>query len=255
MPTLPASLFLDALSPARRQALESRCVEVDLPIKKVLYEPEGTPRYAYFLTSGIASVVTATGDGDTAEVGLIGNEGVVGSFHLLGPAKVSTKCYIQLAATALRMPFLELVSAFRRDEEIRDRLLEFVQEQALILSHIAGCNQLHGSQERLSRWLLMTQDQTQSDVLDFTQEFLAMMLGVRRPTVTVLAGGLQRSGLIEYERGKVRIVNRQKLEVMACDCYRVAKELYTNLYSQTSPGIASESAKVREIRVSRPSAM
>ncbi len=195
----------------------------------------------------------ATGNGDTAEVGLIGKEGVVGSFHLLGPAKVSTTCYIQLAGTALRMPFPELVSAFRRDEEIRYRLLEFVQEQALILTHIAGCNRLHENEERLSRWLLMSQDRTGSDVLDFTQDFLAMMLGVRRPTVTVIAGALQRSGLIEYERGKVRIINRKNLEAAACDCYRVTKELHTNLYSEALPGIAAESAKVREILVSRAS--
>ena len=172
-------------------------------------------------------------DGSTAEVGLIGNEGVVGSFHILGPAPDSTRCFIQLEATAWRIPFTNLLAAFRTNEEIRDRLLEFVQEQAISLSQLAGCNRLHESEERLARWLLMAQDRTQSDLLDFTQEFLGMMLGARRTTVTLIAGVLQRSGLIEYQRGKVRILSRENLEAAACDCYQVTKQLYRGLYSKS----------------------
>ena len=126
-------------------------------------------------------------------------------------------------------------------------MLEFVLEQAESLSHIAGFNRLHENEERLSRWLLMAQDRTQSDVLDFTQEFLATMLGARRPTVTVIAGVLQRSGLIEHQRGKVRIIDRENLEGAACDCYKVMKELYTNLYRKGLPGSAEGGAKMREI--------
>jgi len=157
--------------------LLSHCVEVDLPLRKSLYEAENTPHYDYFMTSGIASIVTAMAHGGTAEVGLIGRERVVGSFHLLGPAKISTSGFIQLTATALRIPFADLLNAFRTNEEIRSRVLEFVQEQAVSLSQIAGCHRLHEAEERLSRWLLMAQDRTQSDVLNFTQEFLGMMLG------------------------------------------------------------------------------
>ena len=231
-----SNLFLDALSAISRNSLLTHCVEVELPLKKSLYEAESTPRYGYFLTSGIASVVTVMENGGTAEVGLIGREGVVGSIHVLGPAKVSTNCFIQVSATALRLPFPELVKAFRNNEEIRDRMLEYVQEQALSLSQFAGCNRLHDSEERLSRWLLMAQDRTQSDVIELTQEFLAMMLGARRTTVTVIAGALQRSGLIEYQRGRVKIINREHLEAAACDCYQVVKELYDNLYQGPLPG-------------------
>ena len=228
------NLFLDSLSAESRELLMRQCTELDLPLKKSLYEAENTPRYAYFLTSGIASVVTAMEEGSTAEVGLIGREGVVGSFHLLGPAKVHTS-FIQLEATALRMPFSGLMRAFRSNEEIRDRTLEFVQEQAVSLSLLAGCNRLHESEERLARWLLMAQDRTGTDVLDFTQEFLGMMLGARRTTVTVIAGVLQRSGLIEYRRGKVTILDQESLEAAACDCYKLTKDLYTGLYSQALP--------------------
>jgi CRP-like cAMP-binding protein len=237
---LSGNLLLDALSPACREALLTHCVEVDLPLRKSLYEAGDTPRYAYFITSGIASVVASMEDGSTAEVGLIGREGLVGSFHLLGPAPVSTTCFIQLNATALRIPYSEMIGAFRANEEIRDRVLEFVQEQAVSLSQLAGCNRLHENEERLSRWLLMAQDRTQSDVLLFTQEFLAMMLGARRTTVTVIAGILQRSGLIEYQRGRVKIINRDNLEAAACDCYQITKELYAGLYRKPLPQTAGK---------------
>ena len=232
-----ANLLLSSLSSECRESLVSRCVEVDLPLRKSLYEAGETPRYAYFITSGIASVVASMEDGSTAEVGLIGREGLVGSFHLLGPAPVSTSCFIQLTATALRIPYSELASIFRSSEETRYRVLEFAQEQAVSLSQLAGCNRLHENEERLARWLLMAQDRTQSDVLHFTQEFLAMMLGARRTTVTVIAGVLQRSGLIEYERGKVRIISRENLEAAACDCYQITKALYAGLYSKPVPGL------------------
>jgi CRP-like cAMP-binding protein len=226
------NLFLSSLSPPSRELLIAASTSVQLPLKAPLYEAEQTPAYAYFLTSGIASVVTAMPDGGTAEVGLIGSEGLVGSFHLLGPAPVSTDCFIQLEATALRIPLRHLQKAFRSSEEIRDRVLEFVQSQALSLGQLAGCHRLHEAEERLARWLLMAQDRVQSDNLYFTQEFLAMMLGSRRTTVTVVAGELQRRGLIEYRRGHVKIMDRKALEAAACDCYQIIKQLYVDLYKQ-----------------------
>ena len=118
---------------------------------------------------------------------MIGREGIVGSFHLLGSAPVSTESFMQLAGSGLQIPLIELQKAFRSSEEIRGLILEFVQEQALTVSQIAGCNRLHEADERLARWLLMASDRTQSDILNFTQEFLAMMLGAQRTTVTSVA--------------------------------------------------------------------
>jgi CRP-like cAMP-binding protein len=206
----------------------------------MLYEPGIVPMYAYFMTSGIASVVAMMENGGMAEVGLIGREGVVGSFHLLGPAKVSTSCFIQLEATALRIRFTDLVSFFRTNEEVRERLLEFVQEQAVSLSQLAGCNRLHDNEKRLARWLLMAQDRTQTETLNFTQEFLAMMLGSRRTTVTLIAGVLQKQCLIMYRRGRVKILKRAELEAASCDCYQITKELYASLYSR--PVVMGEQA-------------
>jgi len=229
------NLFLSSLSSSAFDRLISASTEVELPLKTPLYEAEATPTHAYFITSGIASIVTAMPDGGTAEVGLIGHEGLVGSFHLLGPAQVTTDCFIQLEATALRIPLRHLQEAFRSSEEIRDRVLEFVQIQALSLGQLAGCHRLHEAEERLARWLLMAQDRVRSDELNFTQEFLAMMLGSRRTTVTVVAGDLQDKGLIDYRRGRVRILNRKALEAVACDCYPIIKRLYVNLYKSEVP--------------------
>jgi len=226
--------FLMTLSPSARELLVASSTAVDLPLRTVLYEAEQPMTYAYFMTSGIASIVTAMHDGGTAEVGLIGNEGLVGTFHLLGPAPVSTDCFIQLEGTALRIPFRQLQKAFRSSEEIRDRILEFVQSQAISLGQLAGCHRLHGAEERLARWLLMAQDRVQSPDLRFTQEFLAMMLGARRTTVTEVAGELQREGLIEYSRGRVQILNRENLEAVACRCYKILKQLYVELYSESA---------------------
>jgi len=152
--------------------------------------------------------------------------------HLLGPASLPTDCMIQLEASALRISLSDLKAVFNSSDEIRERILEMAQEQALSMSQISACNRLHEAEERLARWLLMAQDRTQVEVMGFTQEFLAEMLGSQRTTVTVIAGALQRSGLIEYSRGHVRILNREELESAACDCYRVCRNLQVNLYGK-----------------------
>ena len=233
MNILNRNRLLSSLSLPSRNLLLGGAAHVNLPIRTSLYEAEVRPSHVYFMTSGMASIVTSMQDGGTAEVGVIGNEGVVGSIFLLGGAKVSTSSFIQLAGSAYKVPFEHAIKVFRSSEEVRDRVLEFVQEQSVTVSQIAGCNRLHEAEERLARWLLMAQDRAQSDILDFTHEFLAMMLGAQRTTVTLIAGSLQRANLIEHSRGRVKILSRENLEMAACDCYRITKELYDNLYKQS----------------------
>jgi CRP-like cAMP-binding protein len=225
------NLFLASISSRSRDSLLARSTSVPLPLKKALYEPDRVPDFAYFLTSGIASVVMTMAQGESAEVAVIGSEGIVGSIHVLGSVPDQTRCFIQLTGTGLRIPLADLREAFRTSEEVRDRVLEFVQHQALSVSQIAGCNRLHGAEERLARWLLMFRDRVDTDTLQLTQEFLAEMLGSQRTTVTMVAGALQRSGLIEYRRGHVRIVSRENLEEAACDCYQVLRKLFASLYN------------------------
>ena len=226
------NLLLASLSEVNRNLLLSQCVEVTLPQRTPMHLAEEPPEYAYFLSSGFASVVASDKAGATAEVGMVGREGVIGGFHLLGPALTPTECFLQLDATAHRMSFAALRRTFQSSPEIHARILEFVQSQGLTLGQIAGCHRFHEAEERLSRWLLMAQDRTQSDVLQLTQEFLGMMLGARRTTVTMIAGAMQRSGLIEHHRGTVKILNRENLVAAACDCYPVVKSLYDGLYQR-----------------------
>lgn len=230
------NLLLASLSAESRELIYSQSTPVTLPLRSVLCPANSVPAEAYFVTSGLASIVGSTSDGETAEVGIVGREGLVGATHLLGPAVAPTDCFIQLSGSALKIAYPKLQQLFLTSEEIRARILEFVQEKIFSLSQLATCNRLHNAEERLARWLLMVDDCIQSDTIDLTQEFLAQMLGAQRTTVTMVAGTLQRAGLIEYKRGTLHIVNRTQLEAAACDCYGVIKKLYSNLYKkQLSP--------------------
>ncbi|HEY4009816.1 MAG TPA: Crp/Fnr family transcriptional regulator [Acidobacteriaceae bacterium] len=217
--------FLSSLSAESQNLLLSKCTPVPLPAKAVLYRAEEIVEHAYFLTSGLASVVSEMVDGGAVEVGMHGHEGVAGGLQVLGTKRSPVQCLMQVGGDGLRIPMRDLRSAVRASEEIRDALLEFVQTETLILTQVAACHRLHDAEERLARWLLMAQDRTGTEVLDLTQEFLAEMLGSRRATVTVIAGTLQRSGLIDYHRGQVTILDRSQMEEAACDCYRIIRNL------------------------------
>lgn len=228
--------LLTALSVESRARLLAYCTPVSLQLRSSLSRPEEIPRYGYFMLSAMTSLVTTMEDGTVAEVNVIGSEGLVNSLQLLGPTPSPIDTFVQLEGEALRIPFNELRRAFRDTEEVRDRILEFVQQQAMITAQIAGCNRLHDAEERLARWLLMAHDRAGSSELEFTQEFIAMMLGARRTTVTLIAGTLQRAGLIEYHRGNVKILDRERLEAAACNCYRITQCLHAGLYTTPWPG-------------------
>jgi CRP-like cAMP-binding protein len=230
MDALKTNRLLASLSGNAHDLLVNPLTPLDLPLKKSLFRSEETPPYVYFLTSGLASIVSSTLDGQSAEVGVVGFEGMIGGLHMLGPAKVPTDSFMQLGGTGIRVPFADAKIAFHESAEIRDRVLEFYQEQSVVVTQLAACNRLHSAEERLARWLLMAQDCTDSDQLPFTQEFLAMMLGSRRTTVTLVAGALQRADLITYSRGAVTVLSRDRLESAACDCYGIIKRLRQNLY-------------------------
>jgi len=224
--------LLETLSPVSQRQVMALCTPVALPVRMSLYQPGQTLPYAYFLTSGIASVVTSTEEGQSTEVAMIGREGVVGGLHLLGPGKVSTVCFMQAEGSALRIDFPRLQEIFLESAEVRARVLEFVQEQAITVAQIAGCHRLHSAEQRLALWLLMAADRLGSDTLNFTQEFLAEMMGTRRTTVTAVATSLQRQGLIQYQRGRITLLSRPRLETAACYCYQVTKGLYAQLYRE-----------------------
>jgi CRP-like cAMP-binding protein len=242
------NLLIDSLSPPTRAAVIEKCKRVELPMRAILYEQDDMPRYGYFLHSGVASVVLNLAEGGSAEVGLIGCEGVVGAMHILGPSPGPSQCFMQMPGNGLRMKLDDMQTFFQDSEEFRGRLLEFVQQQTVTLAQLAACNKLHNAEERLARWLLMARDREGHDPMPMTQEFLALMLGTRRTTVTLVAGQLQRAGLIEYTRGKVTILDRGRLEAAACDCYRITKQALDKLYNNVRPGRQIEPQQPAAIR-------
>ncbi len=225
------NLLLASLSPTYRAFLVSHMRPVTLGAREVLYEPDETPRFAHFVTSGIASIVGMMASGASAEVGIWGKEGLVECFHLLGHARIPTRCFMQIEGTALRMPFNDLQKEFHENQELRESVLQTVQSQGAILGQLAACNRLHEAEERLARWFLMVRDRIETDSFYLTQEFLAAMLGSRRTTVTAAAGTLQRKGLIRYTRGRIHIMDPVGLEREACECYATVREIYQNFYS------------------------
>ena len=224
--------MLDALSQSSRDSLLAVSQHLELPIRTSLQSQEEVPRYAYFITSGVASVVVTLAEGGTAETALIGREGFTGSTSLLGSLLPPTECFMQVTGGAYRLPMKTLKESFLHSEEIRTRVLEFVQQQSMTTSQLAGCNKLHDAEARLARWLLMVQDRTQASSFMLTQEFLSEMLGTRRTTVALVAGTLRRGAFIEYSRGKVTIKSCDDLQTVACDCYGVTLRLLNDLYPQ-----------------------
>lgn len=225
-----SNLLLLSLSPKYRAYLLSHMRPVSLAAREVLYEPDEAPKFAHFLTGGIASIVGTMSSGASAEVGIWGKEGLVECFHLLGSARIPTRCFMQVEGSALRLPFKDLQSEFHENHELRETILQGVQSQGAILGQLAACNRLHEAEERLARWFLMVRDRIEKDTFYLTQEFLAVMLGSRRTTVTAAAGALQRKGLIRYSRGRIHIVDPDGLQREACECYTTVREIYQNFY-------------------------
>jgi CRP-like cAMP-binding protein len=225
MSQAPVNLLLSRLPDAERKTILPMLKAVVLPLRHVLYEPEQEPPYIHFLTAGMASIVTNMEDGVVSEGGLVGQEGIPESLHLLGPGLVQTRCFMQIAGTGLRMRFHDFEEQLLHLPALRSQVLAFIQYQYLILGQVAACNRLHEVEGRLARWLLMVDDRTHEDQLPLTHEFLAQMLGTRRTTVTHVAGTLQSQSIIDYSRGHVRILDRDKLKALACECYQITDSI------------------------------
>jgi CRP-like cAMP-binding protein len=202
-------------------ALFSKLEYIQLPVRSVLNEATETIKYAYFINDGLASVLSMIMDGRSVEVGLCGNEGFVGLPLVAGYKTSHTRIIMQVGGSAYRIKAKDLTAALKDCSELATSLNRYSQKLALQASQVAACNRLHEIEERLARWLVMSQDRLGGNMVPLTQEFLAHMLGTRRASVTVAAGMLQKAGLISYQRGALKIESRAKLEAAACECYRV----------------------------------
>jgi CRP-like cAMP-binding protein len=195
-----------------------------------IYEPDTPISHAYFPISGVVSLVSEMREG-TVEVGTIGREGMTGLPLVLHATSMPSRAFVQVPGHAYRMRGEDLVTAMRVSPRIERMLYRYILALFDQAAQHAACNRLHALEERCARWLLMTHDRVDGDVLPLKQQFLAEMLGVHRPAVTIAAGALQKAGVIRYTRGKVTVLDRAALEAAACGCYAIisrrAEELLT----------------------------
>ncbi|MGB6482697.1 MAG: Crp/Fnr family transcriptional regulator [Candidatus Acidiferrales bacterium] len=197
---------------------------IDLPSHLSLHEPTQKIEFVYFPNRGMVSQVVVTKDGQTVEVGVVGNEGYVGAGLAVVLGRSSVREIIQIAGDGFRMMGNALERILRLAPQLQAILNRHTGLQGMQVAQTAACNRLHDIEQRLSRWLLMTQDRVDSGVLPITHDFIATMMGTDRPTVSLSAAVLQKKGIIEYVRGAVKIVNRRKLEKSACECYSVIQQ-------------------------------
>ncbi len=202
---------------------------VAFALGEVVYESGGQMNYIYFPTTVIISLLYMMENGSSAEMGITGNEGVVGVALFMGGNTVPNRAVVQSAGAALRMKTKALQAEFARGGPFQRLLLRYTQALMTQMSQTAVCNRLHTVEQQLCRWLLLSRDRLNTDELVMTQELIANMLGVRREGVTAAAGRLQAQGLISYVRGRINILDRRGLETAVCECYGVVKGEYDRL--------------------------
>src|SRR5665213_4356938 len=202
---------------------------VDMPLSQVLYESEATLSHVYFPTTAIVSLLCVMQNGSSAEIAVVGNEGFIGVSLLLGGESTPSRAVVQSAGTGFRMKAQKIKQEFGRSIPILRLLLRYTQALLTQMAQTAVCNRHHTLEQQLCRWLLLSLDRVAGDEIAMTQEIIANMLGVRREGVTEAARKLQKTGLIDYSRGHIKVLNREGLEKITCECYAVVKREYDRL--------------------------
>ena len=225
--------LLAALADEELSRLAPHMEWVDLVLGEVLYEPGDTLRHVYFPTDSIVSLLQVTESGASAEIAVVGNEGLVGIAVFMGGESTSSRAVVQSAGGAFRLAGHKLKEEFDRHGDLLLLMLRYTQALIAQMSQTALCNRHHSIDQQLCRWLLLSLDRLAGNQLTMTQELMANMLGVRREGVTEAAGKLQRQGVIEYNRGQIKVLDRPRLERLSCECYSVVKAESDRLLSYT----------------------
>jgi CRP-like cAMP-binding protein len=233
MPDRRTNRLLSLLSDVDYERLRPHLSHVVFDYKKSLYEASRPIEQVYFPVDGVASLVITTADGFSAEVGTIGSEGFVGLPICLGDRGAPSSVYVQVPGTALGMDARIFRSELERCPTLNLIMLRYAHAFFNQVAQSAACAHLHRVEQRCCRWLLMTRDRMPTGDFLLTQEFLGMMLGVRRTTVTDVMGALQKAGLVRYRRGHVTILDREALEQRACECYAISKLEFDRLLGDT----------------------
>jgi len=195
-----------------------------MPLGKTLYEADDAMRHVYFPIDSIVSLLYVLQDGASAEISVVGNEGIVGIALFMGGESTPSRAIVQSAGTAFRLGAQRLKEEFNHSSELRLLLLRYTQALITQMAQTAVCNRHHSVDQQLCRWLLLSLDRLDSNELNMTQELIANMLGVRREGVTEAAGKLQKLGAITYNRGRINVLDRPKLETLSCECYAVVRK-------------------------------
>jgi len=221
--------LLAALPPPDLARISDKIEAVPMPLGHVLYESGDQLQHVYFPTNSIISLLYVMEDGSSAEIAIVGSEGIVGISLFMGGETTPSRAIVQSAGQAFRVSSKLLKTEFHRAGPLQDVLLRYTQALITQMSQTAVCNRHHSVEQQLCRWLLMSLDRLGSTELSMTQKLIADMLGVRREGVTEAAGKLQKLGLIEYSRGRIVVLDRAGVEEHACECYQVVKREYSRL--------------------------
>jgi CRP-like cAMP-binding protein len=224
LPQQPENRLLSALPPAEFARLSARMSDVTFGHKEVAQRAGGPIDSVYFLRGGMLSALLVMENGDGAEVAIVGSEGMIGVSAFLGATHSSEQVFCQLApCPCRRMPADEFAAEVNAGGPLRDVVYRYARGAMAVAARSVACNCLHSADERCARWLLMCHDRAGADEFPMTHEFLSMMLGVRRATVSVTAGSLQTAGFISYKGGRVTVRDRAGLEASACECYAAVR--------------------------------
>src|ERR1700735_374859 len=227
--------LLAAFSDTERERLFPHLELVPMPLGQVLYESGDVLRYVYFPTNSIVSLLYVLADGASAEISVVGNEGMIGIALFMGGESTPSRAIVQSAGFAYRLAGPLLKDEFHRNGEVQLLLLRYTQALITQMAQTAVCNRHHSVDQQLCRWLLLSLDRLSSNQLVMTQELIANMLGVRREGVTEAAGKLDKRGVIRYARGRITVLDRPKLEELCCECYAVVKKESDRLLPRAVP--------------------
>lgn len=225
----PINRLLATLPTEDYQRLVPHLQPVELPQHKIIYHAGEEYQYAYFPSYSIISSVAIMENGSTTEIGVIGNEGMVGLPIVLETSYTNSTAIVQVGDGGYRIAAKTLQEAMHQHGALRRLMMRYVQARIIQLGQTAACNRYHTVEQRFARWLLTVRDSIQKDEFQLTQEFISQMLGVRRTGVTEVASRFQQQGIINYRRGLIRIVSAQKLENSACECYQLIHREFDRL--------------------------
>ena len=231
-----ASQLLAGLPATELEPLIAGAQRVRPRMRQELYSQGGPVEVAWFPQGGVFSLLVETMEGGTIEVLTVGNEGMLGLPFVLGASRSPTRAICQIAGWALRVPMATLLDVARPGAVLHGRLLRYAQARMTSLSRSVACNRLHSAQQRYARWVLATQDRVGADEFPITQDFLAQMLGVTRPTISQVGQELQGAGLIHYAQGRLTVDDRGGLERISCECYAAVRAEFAELLGSPRGG-------------------